>query len=182
MSIPPCRPAVPLSHPNCPNRTHSVPRQYKQTVCPVCSYLRLTQLCFHLLHTVLTEFTGYPGSTSSLPYVFLPPRHPAVLPSPPPHGAGSCFSPVAAEWLPVVSHLPPLSSWTAHMQQCDWFFLFRLPAKTTRANHKTIHICLTHTISLRSPPLHKQPKQLFGLLHAALQQNNCTNSSFPIIL
>ena len=45
-----------------------------------------------------------------------------------------------------------------------------------------IHICYTYRTSSQSSPLHNEPSWTFDLLHATLQQNDCTNSSLPITL
>ena len=42
-----------------------------------------------------------------------------------------------------------------------------------RANAQSVHTCPSYTTSLQSPPLHNQPSQKFGLLHATLHQDDC---------
>ena len=54
--------------------------------------------------------------------------------------------------------------------------------KTRRANAQMIHIHHTYRTSSQSSPLHKQLSQTSELLHATLQQNNCTISSFLLTL
>ena len=44
-----------------------------------------------------------------------------------------------------------------------------------------ININHTHRTSFQSSSPHNQPLQKFYLLHATLQQNNCTSSEFPAI-
>ena len=43
---------------------------------------------------------------------------------------------------------------------------------------QTTHIRHTYRISSQSSPLYTQPVWMFGLLHATLQRNDCTSSSF----
>ena len=52
--------------------------------------------------------------------------------------------------------------------------------QTKRAQSRTIHIRRTFWTSSQSSPLHNQPSRTFDLLHATLQQNDCTSSSRPV--
>ena len=47
------------------------------------------------------------------------------------------------------------------------------------ANTQTIHNCITYRTFMMPSPFHCQQSQRFGLLHATLQENNCTGSNFP---
>ena len=46
----------------------------------------------------------------------------------------------------------------------------------------TLLIGYAHRSSLKSSPFHDQPLWMFGLLHGALQQDDCTSSSFLVTL
>ena len=46
----------------------------------------------------------------------------------------------------------------------------------------TILIRYTYRTSSQSSPLHNQPSRTFELLHATLEQNDCTHSWFPLTL
>ena len=77
--------------------------------------------------------------------------------------------------LPPPPPLPPSKAVNLNFVQ--------LTSPTRRANAQELHTCHIQGTCLQASPLHNQPLQhTFGLLHACLQQNDCTSSNFPVSL
>ena len=64
---------------------------------------------------------------------------------------------------------------------CKWRRIWNF-FHTRRANAQTVYVRYSYRTSLKLSLLNNEPSQTCGMLHATLQQNCCTSSSFPVTL